>query len=500
VITATGNPAAWPARQIPASLDDLFPCSPTFKEEAMFPGKKILTATMSFAVVMAILVAGLGAAETTHAAPPIQEAAPQSTAIPYAGQLNDAAGQPVADGVYDFNFSLYDAPEGGNLLWTGTQSGVKVAEGSFSASLGSGPGLPKSVFDRKECWLAVSVRGPGEAGFTALEPRQLLPTDGPAAVSALSCPHSHFTDSWSGSNPDWGLLLENTSTGDGLRAYSKATAWNYAAVFGANIATTGYGTGVYGYSTNGLGMRAGSGSGDGIEAVTDTTGGKSAVYAHSDKGNGVWAVSGSAVGVHGSSTSSYGVEGYSTSNIAGWFEGSNNAGAWIQTDDTANWIGLAVTGILRIFNGSCQGCALAYLGQNDGTTAIEKGDLVAAAGVEVDPDTQQLVLLVRRATSADDAVIGVAVGAAAPPSEVNRSGPATVGKSGVGVVASGEYVQVMISGLAQVRVGSDKISVGEHLGPGADGAIAAADTSTSVARVLSAPDANGLAWAMVNAR
>jgi hypothetical protein len=286
VITATGNPAAQPVRQTSASLDDLFPSSPSLKEEIMFPTKKTITVIMALALVMAVLVAGSGAAETTHAAPPFQDAAPQSAAIPYAGQLNNAAGQPVADGKYDFTFSLYDAPTGGDLLWTGTQADVNVQGGSFSASLGSDAGLPQAVLDRKEVWLAVGVRGPGETAFTALEPRQLLPTDGPAAVSALSCPHSHFTDSWSGSNPNWGLYLSNASTGDGLRAYSKATAWNYAAVFGANTATTGYGTGVYGYSVKGLGMRAESKGSDGLEAVTSISN-KSAVYAHSANGYGV---------------------------------------------------------------------------------------------------------------------------------------------------------------------------------------------------------------------
>ncbi len=116
----------------------------------MFPTKKILTITMALALVMAILFAGLGAAKTAHAAPLIQEKAPQSATIPYAGQLSSAAGQPVADGVYDFTFSLYDAPEGGNLLWTDTQSGVQVLGGDFSASLGGQGGLPKSVLDRKE--------------------------------------------------------------------------------------------------------------------------------------------------------------------------------------------------------------------------------------------------------------------------------------------------------------------------------------------------------------
>ena len=59
---------------------------------------------------------------------------------------------------------------------------------------------------------------------------------------------------------------------------------------------------------------------------------------------------------------------------------------------------------------------------------------------------------------------------------------------------------IMVSGLAQVRVGTAKINIGDHLTPGLDGATAAIDATGSVARVLSEPDANGLAWAMVSAR
>jgi hypothetical protein len=199
------------------------------------------------------------------------------------------------------------------------QTGVNVRNGSFSASLGSGIGLPKTVLDRKECWLAVSVRGPGEAGFTALSPRQLLPTDRPASVTALSCPHSHFTDSWWGTDSDRGLIVANYGTGDGVRVQSNSTNNSYAAVWAVNGASTGYGTAVYASSRTGLGVYATSTNGDGIEAVTNTTGGKSAVYAHSDAGYGVWAVSGSAVGVHGYSSTGRGVEGYSNTDLGGYF-------------------------------------------------------------------------------------------------------------------------------------------------------------------------------------
>jgi hypothetical protein len=83
--------------------------------------------------------------------------------------------------------------------------------------------------------------------------------------------------------------------------------WNYAAVFGANVATTGTGTGVYGYSSFGSGVYANSGSGDGLEATTASPS-KSAVYAHSENGNGVWATSTNKLGVRGSSTNDFGVE------------------------------------------------------------------------------------------------------------------------------------------------------------------------------------------------
>ncbi len=271
--------------------------------------KKVLSVAMTLALAMAILIAGSCAVDA--AAPPIGPTAPQSTTIPYAGLLNNAAGQPVADGIYAFTFSLYDAPDGGNLLWTGVQTDVTVQNGSFSAALGGESGLPAAVLDRKECWLAVSVRGPSETGFTLLEPRQRLQTDGPTAVDALTCPHNHFTDYWYGSNSGYGLEVSNSGTGDGIRVYSGATAYNYAAVFAVNTASTGYGTGVYGASAKGVGVYATSTSGDGLEATTAASG-KSAVYAHSTAGNGVYAVSGTGRGVFAASTSGDGLEAAST--------------------------------------------------------------------------------------------------------------------------------------------------------------------------------------------
>ena len=53
----------------------------------------------------------------------------QTTAFSYQGRLADA-GAP-ANGVYDLEFALYDAPAGGTLLGTVAKDDVAVAGGLF---------------------------------------------------------------------------------------------------------------------------------------------------------------------------------------------------------------------------------------------------------------------------------------------------------------------------------------------------------------------------------
>lgn len=69
-------------------------------------------------------------------APPAARAAVPET-MSYQGVLTDAGGVPVPDGAYDLTFSLYDAPVGGTLLWSETQTGVPVQAGGFGVLLGS---------------------------------------------------------------------------------------------------------------------------------------------------------------------------------------------------------------------------------------------------------------------------------------------------------------------------------------------------------------------------
>ena len=216
--------------------------------------KRVLFVVLVVSAVMLAVGIGPRVTGSAQASPPAQEPDPKGVTIPYPGRLSDQAGQPVPDGAYDFTFTIYDIPTGGEPLWSETQEGVEVKEGAFVTPLGSVNPIPAEVLEGKDRWLEVGVRGPGEAEFTPLSPRQRMSPAAPGVPSSPSagttCPHDHFEESWVGSSFYYGLMIENTGDGDGVRAYANATASNYAALYGWN---TGEGSGVYGYSSAGNG-------------------------------------------------------------------------------------------------------------------------------------------------------------------------------------------------------------------------------------------------------
>ena len=102
---------------------------------------------------------------------PVGLSEPLGTAFTYQGRLIDANNS--ADGLYDFQFKLFDAVSDGNQLGLdGNIAEVDVIDGYFTAELDFG-----SVFDSNAAWLDIGVR-PGELGdpnlYTSLSPRQLI--------------------------------------------------------------------------------------------------------------------------------------------------------------------------------------------------------------------------------------------------------------------------------------------------------------------------------------
>src|SRR5579872_894556 len=120
-----------------------------------------------------VLLAGLAAL------PP--SASAQATAFTYQGRLG-SNGNP-ANGSFDFQFSLWDAPAAGNPVgMTNTAASVAVTNGFFTAALDFGG----TAFNGNTRWLQIGVRTNGGASpYVVLNPRQPV-TPAPYALYATS--------------------------------------------------------------------------------------------------------------------------------------------------------------------------------------------------------------------------------------------------------------------------------------------------------------------------
>lgn len=114
--------------------------------------------------------------------------------IHYQGKLTDSESNPL-EGAYDLTFRIYDAEDGGSLLWDEAQTGVVVQKGLFSVMLGSAVDL-NLAFD-KSYWLAIKVGTDSE-----MTPRQRIASVGYAiraevAENVVSLPQG-IVVMWSG--------------------------------------------------------------------------------------------------------------------------------------------------------------------------------------------------------------------------------------------------------------------------------------------------------------
>ena len=108
----------------------------------------------------------------------------QGTAFTYQGRLQD--GGTLANGNYDFQFTLWDALSGGTqqpqpAAVTVIRSGVPVANGVFTTQLDFGA----NAFPGTDRYLEIGVRLAGGGAFTILSPRQQI-TPTPYALRSLS--------------------------------------------------------------------------------------------------------------------------------------------------------------------------------------------------------------------------------------------------------------------------------------------------------------------------
>jgi hypothetical protein len=194
------------------------------------------------AVVTILLVVATGLVQA-HGTTPERETRTQAalgpggfdeltTSFTYQGHLTDG-GSP-ANGPYDFEFKLYDAPTDGTTLGTLTVKNFPVSEGLFTVPLDFGAG----VFTGDARWLEIGVRpGLSSGAYTLLSPRQALTATPYALYAQRVAEHDHLGQTWTGSdnplvmNGSFGpsdyapLVLSNShASGDGLRVDSAGDA------------------------------------------------------------------------------------------------------------------------------------------------------------------------------------------------------------------------------------------------------------------------------------
>jgi hypothetical protein len=178
---------------------------------------------------------------------PAPLASPVGTAFTYQGQLTDA-GVP-ADGVYDFQFTLWDAETFGSQIGSPvTRGDVVVASGVFAVELDFGA----SAFAGEARWLEIGVRpGDSSGSYTTLDPRQkVMPTpyaihsldadtiDGAHAASFAGSSHDHMTEIWTGTGAGLGINSGDTALAASSSAASAGAFENPEAANSASTLTT----------------------------------------------------------------------------------------------------------------------------------------------------------------------------------------------------------------------------------------------------------------------
>ena len=158
------RPADAQARSGGVALGTHSPCKPSGAVCLSAGGRRlILTTENSMKAKVHFLFLILASLSGIH------QAAAQSTAFTYQGQLS-AAGGP-ANGSYDLAFSLFGAASGGTpSAGPITNSATQVSNGLFTVTLDFGAG----VFTGSNYWLDISVSPAGSNTFTELSPRQPL--------------------------------------------------------------------------------------------------------------------------------------------------------------------------------------------------------------------------------------------------------------------------------------------------------------------------------------
>ncbi len=148
--------------------------------------------------------------------------------------------------------------------------------------------------------------------------------------------------------------------------------------------------------------------------------------------------------------------------------------------------------------GSCNGCSMAYIAQNVSDQTLQVGDVLRTVGIANDT-TGSYPIIQADMASADEPVLGVVKRRVEmvmlPQSDDVKAGIHFVNKDGE--IGPGDLMQVVVQGLAQVRVtATASLRTGETAY--ADGLTVSQNLQNArVGMAMSGANENGLAWVLV---
>jgi hypothetical protein len=420
---------------------------------------------LAFFVIVVLALAMTRPERTAAGQGPPDDASlvPVDTAFTYQGYLEDG-GNP-ANGLYDFQFKLFDALVGGSQVGsTFLVHDLSVADGLFGAALDFG----NAAFGGGARWLEIGVRpGASAAGYILLTPRQeLTPTP-----HALAMPNVYANESINfvgigrdfrisgnevfgvrhdGSANDYGGMYVETSHANGWPFYGYATngsfrAWSY--YNGTNSDWYLYNAGIRLKVPNEGGLRIGP-SADYSLVISNTTG---------SDGLRIYDTGDDAIQVGSDPDySNYGL--YIPS------PGVSTYGLWPNTAEAAGEWALFTVDKIEASNVLLSGLML--VAKVTGSEALTTGDVVAAAGIaDPLPGSLQPLPLVSLAQGSEAGSIGVVssrmVWEVAPGKEAE--GEMSL-HSVDGPAQPGDYVSLVVFGVADVKVDPQAtIIAGERL-------------------------------------
>ncbi len=205
-------------------------------------------------------------------------------------------------------------------------------------------------------------------------------------------------------------------------------------------------------------------------------------------------------------------------------------GVYANTNSASNNYGVITNDNLFV-GGTCTGCVVAHIVQNSGDSELNVGDLVAVNGIG--PALANGSMPTMRVAKANGQNAGAIVGVVKETIEIEMVDKADVtyeavevaNPRGEGTITEwqqvvserqvpihntvarpaqpGDYVVIVVQGLAQVKAGdlNGSVEAGTQLASGETGVMRQADANGMILGVaLEAPSTEGLAWAMIDIR